>query len=258
MDILTLTSGSRNYVKQNAPVILLTGGIGFGIFTTILGISATLKASDIIRDIKEDEEVNKLEKKEVIKREVLEVAPLYIPMAISGAASIACLIASHNIEAKRLAAVSTLYSLTARELASYKGKIRKELGNKKADLIESEADGEIMREHDIDVDPGLRQDGDMLCYDWLSGRYFYASPARIDAVENTLNRRLIQEMFINLNEMYDEFDISRIGIGDEIGWTLDDDMISFTKTFDTAENGEVCLMLKCNVSPRYCYRERFY
>ena len=258
MSLMDISHNSTKLIHEKAPLIFLGTGIGFGVATVVFGIAATPKAYDIYKGIKEDENLYELDKKEVVKREVTEIVPLYLPMAITGVASVSCLIASYNIHANRLAAMTTLYSVTARQLASYRNRIREELGNRKADILEAKADGDVMREHEIDIDPGLKQDGDMLCYDWLSGRYFYASPARIDAVENVLNRRLIQEMFINLNEMYDEFEISRIGIGDELGWTLDDEMISFTKTYDTAENGEVCLMLKCNVSPRYCYRERFY
>lgn len=258
MGLMDISHNSTKLVIEKAPLIFLGSGIGLGVATVALGIAATPKAYDIYKGIKEDEEAYELEKKEVIKRETIEIAPLYLPMAITGVASVSCLIASYNIHANRLAAMTTLYSVTARQLASYRNRIREELGNKKADILEAKADGDVMREHEIDADPTLRQDGDMLCYDWLSGRYFYASPARIDAVENILNKRLIQEMFISVNEMYDEFDISRIGIGDELGWTLDDDMITFSKSYDTAENGEVCLMLRCDVSPRYCYRERFY
>ena len=43
--------------------------------------------------------------------------------------------------------------------------------------------------------------------------------------EVRINRRLLSEMFVSLNELYDELDLPHCGIGDDIGWNIDEGQV---------------------------------
>ncbi|MBQ5562679.1 MAG: hypothetical protein IIT39_04770 [Clostridia bacterium] len=60
--------------------------------------------------------------------------------------------------------------------------------------------------------------GDTLCYETLSGRYFYSDIEKIRAAVNRANKIILEESYISLNEFYDELDLGHTGIGDSIGW----------------------------------------
>ena len=76
----------------------------------------------------------------------------------------------------------------------------------------------------------------------------------IKKVENDLNRRLRSEMFISLNEVYDEFGIVHDDeLGDDIGWNVDNEL-EFTISSKIAENNEPCLVVNYVIAPRYDFR----
>ena len=60
----------------------------------------------------------------------------YIPTTILGSVSIACIIASSSINAKRYAALGSLYSVAESSLKEYKDKVKETIGEKKEQAIE--------------------------------------------------------------------------------------------------------------------------
>ena len=67
--------------------------------------------------------------------------------------------------------------------------------------------------------------GNTLCFDSLSGRYFKSDIDKIKRAVNNLNRELTYDMYVSLNDFYDELDLDHTKIGDELGWNLDDGLI---------------------------------
>ena len=97
----------------------------------------------------------------------------------------------------------------------------------------------------------ITSNGNTLCKDSVSGRYFRSDVDTIKKAINTINRRLTYENYVSLNELYSEIGLDSVKNGDLIGWNLDQGLIE--PTFDTclAENDEPCVVIDYYVAPRY-------
>ena len=87
----------------------------------------------------------------------------------------------------------------------------------------------------------------------VTGRYFRCDYDLLRKTEVRINRRLLSEMFVSLNELYDELDLPHCGIGDDIGWNIDEE-IDFSFSSHLTPNNIACLAVDYNVRPRIDYR----
>ena len=232
---------------KRSPEILLGIGIASGITTTILAVKATPKAIRLIEQA-ETEKEKPLTTKETIK----EVWKCYIPAAISGAASVACLIGGHSINAKRNAVLATAYKLSETALMEYKNVVMDDFGEEKAKEL-----SEKVMQRRIDNDPVTNREvlitgtGTQLCYDGISGRYFESDLNSIKAAVNKMNETMIHSMYASLNDFYYEIGLSNTELGDMLGWNLDDGLLEIGYGSMIANDGRPCITLDYTIAPRY-------
>jgi len=151
----------------------------------------------------------------------------------------------------RLDAAIALNAGNVELLKLYKNKIAEELGDKKAEEIKQEITKERINENsDISKEIIITNPGEFLCKDCHTGRYFAASRDQIMRAENALNRMVYSEMFVTLNQFYDEIDISHIKIGDEIGWTADNPPRFSMEFAELAEDGRPCMLVDYDLELR--------
>lgn len=251
--LLSYSHNALELMRYRKPALYLGGGLLFGGLAIFEASRATVVATDCVRDISNEES----DSKEKAKRFVKEVVPVYIPTAVLCTTSFTCFLASYNEHARRLAATSMAYSLTNAKFKEYKKQVLKELGPKKAEMVEAHTEEELMHENAEKLTQDISgSTTDLLCYDSCSGRYFRSSREKIDKVVSLLNHRLISEMYISLNDLYSELELSPIRVGDELGWTVDD-LIEVSYSSCLAENGMPCIVVNYDVSPRYDYRPRY-
>ena len=94
--------------------------------------------------------------------------------------------------------------------------------------------------------------GDTLCYETLSGRYFYSDIEKIRAAVNRANKIILEESYISLNEFYDELDLGHTGIGDSIGWGVaHTGLINLNFSSQLTNNGTPCLVIGYDNIPVY-------
>ena len=85
----------RLSLSKHSPEILIGLGIAGMVTTTVLAVKATPKALRLIDMKKEELEVDNLTPVETVKA----TWKCYVPAAVSGAVSIACLVGSHYVNA---------------------------------------------------------------------------------------------------------------------------------------------------------------
>ena len=95
--------------------------------------------------------------------------------------------------------------------------------------------------------------GNTLCYDSISGRYFKSDIEKIKKAENELNKKMLNEMYLSLNEFYDELGLRPTSLGNELGWNIDDGLIDIHFSSQLSEDDQPCLVLDYCVAPRYGY-----
>ena len=93
--------------------------------------------------------------------------------------------------------------------------------------------------------------GSVMCYDSLSGRYFKSDIEQIRRVVNELNRNLLSDMFLTVNELYYAIGLSGTKLGDMMGWDIDKGMLEIDFSAQLTEEGEPCLVLNYSTEPRF-------
>lgn len=242
----------KDKALEKSPEILIGMGIT-GFFTSmVLAIKATPKAMRLL-----EEEKNKKGRSLTAKEVIKTTWKCYIPAAVTGVASSACIVGADAVHTKRNAALAAAYSLSEATLKSYQSKVIETIGEKKEKIIEESVAKEKMDSNPIkpSTEVYVTGNGENLCYDSVSGRYFKSDIEKIRKAENYLNKQMRSFMYISLNEFYDEIGLPHISIGDDLGWNIDKAYIEIKYAAQIAENGQPCIVIDYLVAPRYDYRD---
>ena len=239
---------SKKTISKHSPEILTGLGIAGFITTTVMAVKATPKAMWLI-----EEEKDTLEKDKLTVVETVKVAwKPYIPAAITGVSSVACIIGASSVNYKRNAALATAYQVSRAALSEYKEKVVETIGEKKEKQIRDKVAKDKIEKHPASkTEVIITDNGNVLCYDPLSGRYFNSSIEYIRKVVNDLNFRMIGgEMYISLNEFYNEIGLSDIKRGDDIGWNISRGQIEVSFSSQLSDDGKPCIVIDYMVDPK--------
>ena len=239
-------------MSKHSPEILTGLGIAGMISTTVLAVKATPKALCLIEKKKEEMEINDADKLTVTETVQAAWKP-YIPAAVTGTVSVACLIGASSVHLRRNTALAAAYHLSETALVEYKEKVIETIGKNKEKTIRHNIDKDrVDRNPPNDKEVIITGDGDTLCYDYHSGRYFKTSIDKLKKIENELNARLLREDYISLNDFYDELGLSFTKMGDDLGWNVEKGLMEFSFSSQLV-NDTPCLVLNYNVEPQYNY-----
>ena len=237
-------------LDKHAPEILTGIGIAGMITTTILAVKATPKALELIEEEKEQICSETLKPIETVKA----AWKPYIPAIAVGGASVLCLIGATSVNTRRISALAAAYKLSETALDEYKSAALETLGEKKEKDIRDKVAKNQIEANPVNETSVIVTGGDSLCYDSISGRYFRSSIEKIRSVENAIERALLSDDYVSLNEFYDLLGLEHIEIGDDIGWRVDWNK-SFEIEFSSqlTKNGEPAIVLSYLEMPRYDY-----
>lgn len=266
-NVVKLLKGVQTAITKHSPEILTGIGIAGMITTTVLAVKATPKAARLLEDernrqnyelVKEArlngydscEQIDKLKPLEVIK---VAWKP-YIPAAITCVLSVTCLVGASSVSLRRNAAIATAYKLSETALTEYRDKVIETVGEKKEEVIRDKvAEEKIKNDPVTKSDVIITQKGDTLCYDTVSGRYFKSDIEKIKRAVNELNRRMTYDVYVSLNEFYDELDLEHTVMGDDLGWNIDNGLIDVDFSAQIADDGNPCIVVNYRIAPRYDY-----
>lgn len=250
LSLKNMASGIKSAMVKNTPGILVGVGIVGMASTTILAVRATPKAVKLIEAKKRELEVESLTPVETVKT----TWKCYIPAAVTGVMSTACLIGASSVSARRNAALATAYNVTRVALNDYKDAVVETIGEKKEQVVrDAVAKKKIERDPVTNTEVIVTERGTTLCYDAVFGRYFRSDIDTIKRAVNELNRSIVSSMYASLNEFYDEIGLPPIEIGDKLGWNMDDGQIEVDFSSQLAADGTPCLVISFNVAPDYGY-----
>lgn len=239
---------------KNTPGILVGVGIVGMAGTTVLAVKATPKAIKIIEAKKQELEVDSLTPVETVKT----AWKCYVPAAVTGVMSTACLIGASSVSARRNAALATAYNITKVALNDYKDAVVETIGEKKEQVVkDTAAKKKIERDSVVNNEVIVTDRGTSLCYDGVFGRYFRSDIDTIKRAVNELNRRIVSSMYASLNDFYDEIGLPPSDIGDKLGWNIDDGQIEIEFSAQLAADGTPCMVIQYSVAPEYGYSKFF-
>ena len=121
-NVRQIIKGLQVTMAKHSPEILTGIGITGMVATTVLAVRATPKAIALLEE-------KKLETDHISAVDTVKTTwKCYIPAAVTGITSIACLIGANSVNARRSAALATAYSLSQTALTEYKDKVVETIG----------------------------------------------------------------------------------------------------------------------------------
>lgn len=247
----TIKNAERVLTKYS-PGILTGIGIAGMIGATFMAVKATPKALYLIETKKEEAEVEELTPVETIKT----CWKCYIPATLTIVLSSACLIGASTVNAKRNAALATAYSISEAALREYQEKVVEVIGEKKEKAVR-----DAVAKDQIERDPVTKSEvviidsnSNTLCYEPLSGRYFKSTIDKIKKAEIKLDRQMIQEMYVSLNDFYWEIGLDGTDLGDKMGWNLSKGYMDLSFSSQLADDGTPCAVIVYGIPPVYDYQ----
>ncbi len=259
-NISSIAKSVQKTLAKYSPEILTGLGVAGMVTTTILAVKATPKAIKLI-----EEETEKKKDKQHSKQFTVSLTPVetvkvawkpYIPAALSGTVAICCVVGASATNHKRNAVLATAYSLSEKALFDYRDKVVETVGEKKEQLIRDKvAQEKVSKIKSEERDVVITGKGDMLCLDTVSGQLFRSDIDKIRQAEKALNKRLVTENYISLNEFYYELGLRQSKLGNELGWNIEDGWIDLSLSSALTDDQSPCLVIDYLVGPRYSYQE---
>jgi Family of unknown function (DUF6353) len=260
------------FVQDNSTVILTGMGVSGTVATAVLTARASFKAADILAKEQEaaDTELRitlekdpdapviipagKLSKTE----KVMKVWPLYIPPAITCTTTIAAIVVSHRISSKKIAALAIASGISERALQEYKDKLVERLGEKQARNVRDEiAQDRVTKDPVTGKEVILTGNGEVLCYDNYTGRYFMSTIEDIKRAENKINFEMVNFMSASLTQFYDEIGLPPTTLSDNVGWNINNRVeVEYSTTMST--DGRPCISIDFIRAPIFDYDRKAY
>jgi hypothetical protein len=257
-----ITQIAKNALKtldNNSPVILTGLAVTGFVATIATTVTATWKARKVIDDYEKKE--NGLWIQSSLKERIQLTYIHYIPVVGLGLASIACVVGAQSINSKRQAALISGFTLAESAFREYREKVTEHMGETKEQKVRDE-----IAQAKMDANPPSQQvfitgTGDQLCYDTLSGRYFWSTMEKIRRAQNDINQQCINEMYASQNDFYRLVGLPINGFGEELGWSTDVMLdIDFTGHIVNDEErfmGMPCIALTYRMTPIRGYDNPF-
>lgn len=258
-------------VDDHSPEILTGIGVAGFVTTTVLAVRVTPKAIENIDNEKTrrkhemieylgddvDEEIKELRIRDAMKLTPIDYIRVtwkeYLPVVIAGTASTVCILGASRINIRRNATLAAACTLSESRFSEYKSKVKELIGDKKEQNVRDE----IAKDR-IDADPVCDEDvvhtnkGETLCYDALSGRYFYSDIDEIKRSINLLNHQLLYDETVSLNDLYDLLGLEPNKTGEDFGWNRDmNGLVEPSFSSQLASNGVPCVVLDFIEGPFY-------
>lgn len=262
LNISNLAKSIQTSVSKHSPEILTGFGITGLVTTTIMAVRATPKALYLLNEDLENQGLATIDyhtdRRFSDYFNLLDMAKLtwtcYIPAVITGGLSVICLIGASSVNARRNAAFATAYTLSESALKEYQEKVVEHIGEKKEQAVR-----DAIAKDKLEQDPVTNREviitdkGNTLCYDALSGRYFKSDIDKIKKAINEINRNLLGDMYVSLNDFYYELGLDNTKLGDDLGWNVNNGLIDLNFSSQLASDGTPCLVINYQVAPRYDY-----
>lgn len=248
-----------NFLAKQSPIILAGTAIVGVATTAVLATKAGIRANEVVKAAEEEKDEN-LDLSEKIEK----TWKIYAPTVISATLTVGAIVASSAISQKRQAALAGLYALSEGALKEYQDKIEKELGPKEAQKIKDEINSDhVTQSQSLMVPPwsdAVLPQGEVLCFDKMTGRPFTSSIQKLKTAEAELNSIMYSgDMCASLNELYSLIDSKQLiecSLGEEIGWNINHPCrLYFTSCLTSDMRPALVVDFIAGNEPIYTYRD---
>lgn len=276
-------------IKKSVPLILtIVGAVGVAA-TGVLSARAGMKAERAIAKEKRSRDVLSTEveieaaaeakeegltvtarnvslKPTISRKEAMKLTwKYYIPPVLAGLLTIGAIIFSHRLSTKEIAALTGTCAYLAANRDMLEEKIREHYGEEAlGDIYDEIGESLLARSANGKISVEETGQGDVLCFEGYSGRWFRSSPEAVQAAEERFNDRFDGGEYLSLNDLYDELGISQTHFGNEFGYAANPDYYDAPIIFEnvlltegelTADPGEPVYVIEILTYPMQCWLE---
>ena len=207
----SLLSKSQMFLKRNSATILTCVGAAGLIATTVTSVKATPIAMAAIEAAKKEKG------EELTKAEVVKLAgPAYIPTILLGVSTLACIFGANVLNKRGQASLMSAYALVDSGYKDYRNKVNELYGEEGSDEVRAEIAKDKYEEQQPSA---VLDDNKRLYYDYYSDRYFEATPYAVQRAEYEVNRSLMMDDAVYLNEWYTHLGLETLEHGYDFGWS---------------------------------------
>lgn len=204
-------------IKRNSSTILSGLAVAGTISTGVFAFRAGIKTAQYVAIKALQDEEYEFSAKELVK----DQWPVYLPVVISGVATIGCVVAAQSINLRRQAAVISAFTISETALREYQERMAVEVPAKDRKVRDEMAKDQLKEHPASKAEILLAGNGDQLFYEPHTDRYFYSTMNKVDKAVNDLNFRVLNQEYASLNEFYERIGLKSTSSGDEFGWTAD-------------------------------------
>lgn len=260
---------AEGILVENSAAILTGVGITGAVTTAVLSGRAGFKAAqtidqDLVRRVGEAatkasedgvlEDVDELTTKEKVMMTWAE----FIPPVGAGITTVTAIFFAHQLATKKTAALAAAYGISEKAFQEYKEKVVEKFGEKKEIALQDELQQDRVNAAPVeDRTVIITGDGDVLCFDSLTGRYFQSTIEKIKKAENKINFNIIHHSSASLSEFYDEIGLPPSAYSEQVGWNLDNTLdVKYSTTKST--DGRPCIAIDFHFPPVPDYDRAMY
>jgi len=235
-----LVKSAERFTVNNSPAILTGLAIAGTISTAILAGRASFRAAQILSE--EAPDLTTKEKFALVWKE-------YIPPVGAAVLTVSATVMSHRISSRRAAAMAAAFAISEKAFEEYRTKIADQIGKKKERAVRDEIAQDHVSKNPVNNSTIIvTGNGDSLCYDDYTGRYFTSSVEKLRKAENDINHQIIHDHYASLSDLYDKIGLPGTGISEQLGWNLDH-MLELDITGTISDDGKPCLNVTYKVCP---------
>lgn len=156
---------------------------------------------------------------------------------LSGVGTSACILGSHHVSSKEIAALTASCTYLAANRDKIEKKIKEKFGEEKLHEIKTDIGVDTVKEKKskeiatTDTKKMLPRkssvewtgNGPLKCFEGYSGRYFYSTLEKVKEAEMKLNNKLHDGEYVCLNDFYELLGMSKTHFGNTFGWPANEE-----------------------------------
>lgn len=258
MQVATIANTVRHTLSKNSPAILTALAVTGTVSTAILATKATVQAMVKLHDEAWEEAfmtkdpyqslsvvLTKTPKQELVKR----FWTLYVPAVATCGVTIGCIIGANTVHTRRSAALMSAYSITETAFKEYQEKVVEQVGAPKEQKVrDAIAADRIASDPPSQNQVLVTGNGDVLCYEFITGRYFNSSMETLRKAQNDINSQILNEMYASQNDFFRAIGLPVTGAGETVGWN-NDKRLDLTFSSILSEDSKPCLAVGYSILP---------
>ena len=235
---------ARKLVSDNSPAILTAVAVVGVVTTAVLVGKAAPKAHQDIQNEKSErtDEVTLVD-------QVRLTYHYYIPAAISGAATIACIIGANTVSTRRSAALASAVGLSELAFKEYRDKVVEHIGEKKETKIHDDVMQDIVSRNPVSESQVIVTGGGRSLFrDNYSKTYFESDMESVRRAVNDINEQIFGHDYASLNDFYNRMGVPASTMGNDVGWTHTNKLeVRYSSCL--TEDGRPCVTLDYRKNP---------